>query len=792
MKLYQRLKNSQRKKYVFGGVLVGIILFFLIPIPDPLFSDPYCTILESRKGELLSAKIAKDGQWRFPEGQEMPEKFSTCIRLFEDEYFYYHPGINPVSMIRAVNQNWKAGKIVSGGSTLTMQIVRMARKGKARTVWQKIIEVVWSLRLEIRYSKAELLQLYASHAPFGGNVVGLEAASWRYYNRPPETLSWAEAATLAVLPNAPALIFPGRNQDALREKRNRLLKKLSEKNIIDNETAELAMSEELPQKPHQLPQDAIHLLNRNLSEGKEGKRLRTTIDKGFQQSVNQLVNQQYRQLKQNEIHNLAVLVIDNKSNEVLSYVGNTNGRGLKHGHKVDVITAKRSTGSLLKPFLYGLAWQDGLILPNSLLPDVPTQFGGYAPKNFNKEYAGAVMATKALTQSLNIPAVRLLKEYGLERFYDELNQFPIPSINRGSGHYGLSIILGGAEASLWEMATAYKGMSESLRNVHDRNFNYQKKDYDFPTWILKDKEVTKEEKHVTNQKPVLEAAAIWQLVESLKELNRPGQEDGWESFEGRRTIAWKTGTSFGLRDAWAIGICPEYTIGVWVGNADGEGRPGLTGINAAAPILFETFNLMGATTWYVPPHDELVEVEVCRQSGFKRGMHCNDFDTLLNTKAGFKVKTCPYHQTVQLNAAGTNRVNSSCYSVADMQQKQFLVLPPLMEWFYRKKEPSYQVLPAWEAGCIKEATNPMELISPEQADKIVIPIELGGNKGRLVIEVAHRNPGSVIYWHVNEQYYGESEGIHSKEMDLPAGKHVLTLVDSEGNTLLNRFEVVEN
>lgn len=786
------MSTKQKRKYVFGIIIVCIILFFLIPIPKPLFSDPYCTVLESKKGELLSAKIAQDGQWRFPQGESIPEKFSTCIRLFEDEYFFYHPGINPISMFRATKQNWKAGKIVSGGSTLTMQIVRMARKGKPRTVWQKLIEVFWSLSLELRYSKEELLQLYASHAPFGGNVVGLEAASWRYYNRPPQKLSWAETATLAVLPNAPSLIFPGRNQDVLLEKRNRLLKKLEDKKILDAESVQLAMSEQLPQKPHHLPQEAIHLLNRSLSEGKEGKRLRTTIDKEIQQNVNQLVNQQYLQLKQNGIHNLAVLILDNKSNEVLSYVGNSNGRGQKHGHRVDVITAKRSTGSLLKPFLYGLAWQDGLILPNSLLADIPTQFGGYAPKNFNKEYDGAVPASKALIQSLNIPAVRLLKEYGLQRFYDELNRFPIPSINRGSGHYGLSIILGGAEASLWEMSTAYKGMSESLRSCHERMYNYEAKDYDFPKWIIDNNESNIENRSNSNYTPVLKAAPIWQLVESLRELNRPGQEEGWESFEGRRTIAWKTGTSFGFRDAWAIGVCPEYTIGVWVGNADGEGRPGLTGISAAAPILFEAFNLLGESTWYTPPHDELYPLEVCRQSGFKKGLHCNEFDTLLTVKTASHVNTCPYHETIQLNEKGTKRVNSSCYAVADMQQKQFLVLPPLMDWYYRKKEPSYQVLPLWDEGCKKEATNPMELISPEQADKILIPIELGGTKGRLVVEVAHRNPYAKIYWHVDENYYGESEGVHSKEMDLAAGKHVLTLVDAEGNTLTKLFEVVES
>ena len=342
---------NKRAKIVLVFIVGTIVLFFLIPIPNPLFNDPYSTVLESKKGELLSAKIAQDGQWRFPEGKAVPEKFATCIRLFEDEYFYWHLGINPVSIVRAAKQNWEADKIVSGGSTLTMQVVRLARKGKPRTFWQKFIEVLWTLRLELSYSKAEILQLYAAHAPFGGNVVGLEAAAWRYYNRPPLQLSWSEAATLAVLPNAPALIYPGRNKDALLTKRNRLLKKLEEKEILDSESVQLAMSEALPNKPHRLPQEAIHLLNRSLSEGKQGKRLQTTIDQNLQQKVSQLVQQNYLQLRQNEIHNLAVLVIDNQKNEVLSYVGNSNGTSSQNGHRVDVITAKRSPGSLLKPFL---------------------------------------------------------------------------------------------------------------------------------------------------------------------------------------------------------------------------------------------------------------------------------------------------------------------------------------------------------------------------------------------------------------------------------------------------------
>ncbi|MEQ8908639.1 MAG: penicillin-binding protein 1C [Vicingaceae bacterium] len=786
-KLVQKGGDLFRKKRTY--LILLLICFIFIPLPKPIFKQPYSTILESSSGELLSAKIADDGQWRFPEADSVPHKFATCIRLFEDEYFHYHPGINPLSLLRAAKQNWQAGKIVSGGSTISMQVARMARGNQARTFWQKLIEMWWTLRLEVYYSKEEILQLYAAHAPFGGNVVGLEAAAWRYYKRPAKQLSWAEAATLAVLPNAPALIYPGRNQQALLQKRNRLLEKLAQNEILDSLSLQLAKSEGLPGKPHALPRECIHLLNRALSEGKEGERIQTTIDRDLQQRLNQLVHRNYLQLKQNRIFNQAVLILDNHSNQVLAYVGNTAGEASNHGHRVDVITAQRSTGSLLKPFLYGLAWQDGLILPNSLLADIPTQFGGYAPKNFDKQFDGAVPASKALIRSLNVPAVRLLKNYGLERFYDELQKFPLPSINRGADHYGLSVILGGAEASLWELCTAYKGLSESLRKTPIRNYQYKSDDYAFPSWSQQTSktEVKQNKKYQNN----LQASAIWQLVENLKELNRPGQEQGWENYAGRRTIAWKTGTSFGLRDAWAIGVCPEYTVGVWVGNADGEGRPGLTGISTAAPIMFEAFDLLGSSSWYAPPLDELYQVEVCEQSGYRKGLACVNVDTIFVPRSGKKAPLCSYHQLIQLNQSGSKRVNSNCYPVAKMKQHSYLVLPPLMQWYYRKKEPNYKLLPPWAEGCQVESSQPMDLISPEQADQVLIPVELDGESGRLVVEVAHRKANATIYWHLDDQYIGQSEGIHSKELNPSVEHHTLTLIDQDGNSLSKELEVVE-
>ena len=242
----------RRSKWYWRLVLTSLpVLFFAFwfCLPEPLFNDPTSTVIVDRQRRLLGAKIADDGQWRFPLKEEVSEQFETCIVQFEDQYFYSHPGINPVSIVRALIQNIRSGEVVSGGSTLSMQVIRLSRKYKSRTVIEKVIEMVLALRLELRYTKHEILALYAAHAPFGGNVVGLEAASWRYYGRPSSQLSWAECATLAVLPNAPSLIYPGKNHQLLLDKRNRLLSKLKEKGLLNNTDYELAIVEPLPDKP---------------------------------------------------------------------------------------------------------------------------------------------------------------------------------------------------------------------------------------------------------------------------------------------------------------------------------------------------------------------------------------------------------------------------------------------------------------------------------------------------------------------------------------------------------------
>ncbi len=314
-----------------------------------------------------------------PEADSIPEKYEICVTEFEDRYFRKHwGGVNPLAIARAMKQNMSNGRIVSGASTLTMQAIRLSRK-ESRTFGEKFIEMILASRLEFSFSKDEILALYASHAPMGGNVVGIEAASWRYFGHQAATLSWAEAATLAVLPNSPTLMHFGRNRDKLLTKRNRLLEQLYNRNILDKVDYELAISEPLPFQPHPLPQTAPHLVTRIYQE-QGGKHIISTIDKYQQDRTESILSRWNAEFAQNGIKNIAAIIFDVEKNEVVAYCGNVDFENINSGNQVDIIQAPRSTGSILKPFLYCAMLQEGQLLPDQLLPDVPINLNASPPQ----------------------------------------------------------------------------------------------------------------------------------------------------------------------------------------------------------------------------------------------------------------------------------------------------------------------------------------------------------------------------------------------------------------------------
>ncbi len=772
----ERIKTYFKQLSATRKVLLTVTAFlvggFVCCLPKQLFQVPYSTVVVDRNGALLGARIASDGQWRFPPRHTTPEKIKQCLITFEDRHFYHHFGVNPLSIGRAIRQNLKNRRVISGGSTLTMQTIRLARN-KPRTFGEKIIEIILATRLECRASKDEILAMYVSHAPFGGNVVGLDAAAWRYFGHPAEELSWAEAAMLAVLPNAPSMIHLSKGRKALANKRNRLLKQLLDRGVMDESTYELAVSEPLPDEPHPLPQIAPHLVSRLFQE-RNGEYSVSTLDKELQIQVEHLAERWSNEFSRSDIRNLAILVIDIPTNQAAAYCGNVHFERPQAGNQVDVIQAPRSTGSILKPFLYYAMLQEGTLLPHMLLPDIPININGFTPQNFSMQFEGAVPASEALARSLNIPAVTMLQRYGVPKFHNFLQQIGLKTLNRPASHYGLSLILGGAEATLWDITGAYANMGRSLLKLPQT-----------PCTLL-ESAVTPASNDV-QERDTFQPGAVWQTFEALLEVNRPEEID-WKSIPSMHPVAWKTGTSHGFRDAWAVGVTPHYCVGVWVGNASGEGKPGLIGARTAGPVLFDLLNLLPSSTrWFETPAGAFIEAEICRQSGHLKNRFCEETDTLLILPSGLKTEAYPYHHLVTLSADGTHRIYENCAHTAPTLQQSWFTLPPVWEWYYKQHHPEYAPLPPFLPGCGEDALQPMQFIYPPMNARITLPKQMNGSKGFMTVELAHSHPGTTIFWHLDESYLTQTQDFHKISLQPAPGKHFLTAVDSEGNTVSTTF-----
>lgn len=760
---------------IWTPILVLLPLFWFC-LPNPLFQTSYSTTVYDRNGQLLGARVSKDGEWQFPPTTELSDKYITCLITYEDRHFYRHLGVNPISMFRALKQNLNAKKVVSGGSTITMQTIRMARK-KPRNTFQKFIEMVMATRLELTHKKSTILSMYASHAPFGGNVMGIEAASWRYFGHSSTDLSWAEAALLAVLPNAPSAMHVRKNRPALLEKRNKLITKLYELGRLDELTYQLALAEPLPNKPYPLPQIAPHVVS-NLQIAQPGKKHITTLDATLQIQTERVLTRWHNEFSQNKIHHIAAVVFDVKTGEVMAYCGNVNYQTRQSGNQVDIVQAPRSSGSILKPFLYQLMLQEGELLPEMLIPDIPLMAEGFRPQNFNMKFDGAVPASLALSRSLNLPSVNMLKQYSVPKFLAHLRLMGFSTLKFPADHYGLTLILGGGEVTLWETTLAYLRMAQSV-TFNTRN----QQRTDFFDWgqvpVFTEKEAS-----------LFTAGACWQTLEALIYVNRPEDID-WKSIPSMRKVAWKTGTSYGFRDAWTVGVTSEYVIGVWTGNASGEGRPGLTGTGTSALVMFDIFNLLGQTSWFEKPTNVFTSAEVCKVSGCLAGRHCPEIEIVQILPVGFQTNACPYHTMVHLSEDECYRVFADCYPVDKMVSKTWFVLPPIQEWFYKRRHPNYKTLPPLSPSCSgnQTALRPMEFIYPNTHNAIRLSRQLDGSIGALALELAHRQTNAIVYWHLNDTYLGSTQYFHQMSVIPKEGKHVITVVDEWGNTLSRNIEV---
>ncbi|MEM9850280.1 MAG: penicillin-binding transpeptidase domain-containing protein, partial [Bacteroidota bacterium] len=559
---------------------------------------------------------------------------------------------------------------------------------------------------------------------------------------------------------------------------------------IDQLTYELAIEEPLPEKPLPLPRLASHLLDRvHINQkNQQVSRFHSSLQKDLQIQATQLIQRHHQNLKSNYIYNAAAIIAEVETGAILAYIGNVSGAGAAHGEQVDIITAPRSTGSVIKPLLYAAMLQAGSIAPQSLVSDVPTHLSGYRPENFHEKYDGVVSAKRALVRSLNVPMVRMLQQHGLEQFHFQLQQLGFKTINKPPQHYGLPLVLGGAEVTLEDLTAVYASMARSLNTFSNHSGQYDKNDFRPLHFLTKH---SKPPQALQAQAPHFSASATWFTFDAMQEVERPNSEGEWQAFQSSNKIAWKTGTSFGFRDAWAVGVNEKYAVGVWVGNADGEGRPGLVGVKAAAPILFNLFKLLPSTNdWFAVPYDEMTQLPICKQSGYRALAICPK-DTLWLPQSATRLASCPHHQWIHLDAAAKWQVHSECEPIEQMRHEAFFVLPPVEAYYYKTHDPNYRKLPPFRADCkLDEANDIMQLIYPKQHTKIYIPTDIDGEKSSSIFSLAHREPATKVHWHLDRTYLGSTQDFHEFALQPSLGNHLLTLVDEQGNRLEQTFEVL--
>jgi penicillin-binding protein 1C len=763
---------------LISGLIIGLLFAFSLPAPP--FPDDYSLIIRDEQGETIRVFLNSDDQWQLPPELDgvVPEKLLTAVMFYEDKYFYRHPGFNPLSLLRASAQNLFTFSRISGASTITMQVARIAVP-KERTPVHKILEIMQSIVLEIRYSKPEIIKLYLDHAPYGGNIIGYQTASWKYFGKTAQDLTWAEASLLAILPNSPGLIYPGADSGTLKQKRDNLLMGIKNAGIIDNETLSLATKEPIPQGTLSFPITAPHLTGyiREML-GTSPHIVQSTVNAGLQKKVESLVRSHTEFLQNTGIDNLAVLIAETESGKVRVYLGSQNFYDTERQGQVDGIRAYRSTGSLLKPFLFALAMDEGLILPETMNKDIPTQYGAFAPQNADYSFRGLVSSSEALIKSLNVPAARLLNAYGLDNFYLFLKSAGMEGLFRNADDYGIPLILGGAEATPWELCMLFRGLARG--GV-----------FTSPT-LLEDRTQERSLQNPSeNPSELISPGACYLTLDILRDLKRPGTEYFWTSFQDHKPIAWKTGTSYGQRDGWAVGVNPDWTIVVWTGNFSGEENANLRSTKTAAPILFDIFNSLpelSGKNWFSISDGILNQVELCLDTGFRATEHCTN--TVIGRKpAGSPpLPECPYHRTIYVTKDGNSRVHAGCWEPGNYNKQRVLIFPADVTQYLRDRGQRLDRLPPFKDECLESYftqsllgdSSGLSILYPQDNAKLFIPRELDGSLQKVTVRAGHREDGIMLYWYKNKVYQGFTMDDHVMALSFEEGQQSITVIDEMG------------
>lgn len=714
------------------GILSLLLLFLLLnwifPLPDKI---EYSTIITDNKGNIINAYLTKDQQWRMKtELNEISPLLRKTIIAKEDKYFYSHPGVNPFAIIRALFKNIFRMKRTSGASTITMQVARALEPGK-RTIWVKIREMFRAFQLEWKYNKDEILQMYLNLVPYGGNIEGVKAASLLYFNKNPDHLSLAEITALSIIPNRPSSLVIGKNNDRIVEERNRWLRKFAKDKVFSEKEVEDAIREPLTATRGTVPHYIPHLAYK-LKKERHSEIIKTDIDLNTQLKTEKLVEDYVRALKLRNIKNAAVMIIDNRTHKVITYVGSSSFYDSTDAGQVNGANAVREPGSTLKPLLYALCFDEGLLTPKRVITDVPVNYEGYAPENYDQKFKGYVTVEYALEHSLNIPAVKSLKSLGTEKLIQKLSDCNFKQIQKDKSKLGLSMILGGCGTTLEEMT----GLFSCFANNGV---------YIAPSYTQEDT--------MRMKKNIVSPAAAFMVTDILSRINRPDFPLNWQATEHMPKIAWKTGTSYGRRDAWSIGFNKDFTVGIWTGNFSGMGVSDLSGASVATPLLFKIFNTIDYNSdkdWFTQPDDCDIR-KVCSETGMIPSDHCTNLVTDYFIPLVSSNKVCDNWQQVLVSADEKISYCTSCVPETGYKKKWYKIIDPDMESWYRENNISYQPIPPHNPNCEKifKGAAPM-ITSPVNGSEYLISKK---NPEPLQLTCKTANDVSKVYWYIDNKFY---------------------------------------
>ncbi len=711
--------------------MILFILFLLLNLLFPLKDKiEYSTIITDKNGEVINAFLTRDEKWRMKtELNEISPLLRKTIIAKEDKYFYYHPGINPLAIVRAAFKNIFRMKRTSGASTITMQVAR-ALEPRKRNPGSKIIEMFRAYQLEWKYSKDEILQMYLNLVPYGGNLEGVKAASLLYFSKNPDHLSLAEITALSIIPNRPSSLVIGKHNDRIVTERNRWLKKFAKDKVFTEKEIEDALAEPLTATRNTVPRYAKHLSNKLFKKG--GHYYKTHIDLNTQLKTEKIVEDYIRSKRLRNINNASVVIINNKTHDVVTYVGSASFTDTTDAGQVNGAAAVRQPGSTLKPLLFALCIDEGLLTPKMVLNDVAVNYDGYAPENYDQKYNGYVTTEYALEHSLNIPAVKSLRILGKDKLVEKLSSCDFRQIQKDRNKLGLSMILGGCGTTLEELTGLF-----SLFATEGVYYS--------PSYSDKDS--------LHKRVPVVSPEAAFIINDILSKVNRPDFPLNWQSTERMPKIAWKTGTSYGRRDAWSIGYNKNFTVGVWVGNFSGVGVPDLNGTNTATPLLFKVFNTIDYDSdaeWFTMPTACETRM-VCSETGLSPSDHCSNlvmdyFIPLISSTV-----KCNNIKEVLVSADEKTSYCKNCAPGSGFKKKIYKITEPEMQAWYEEQKIAYQKIPSHNDDCeIIFNGNAPSITSPANGSEYLIS---KNRKEPILLTCKTATDVSKVFWYVDDKFY---------------------------------------